>query len=125
MAHYVKRFVEQESIPKDRIILGGLGQGCALALAALLTLPRTCKFGGFIGFGGWLPYLGRLETYDNYPHVRKRWVKTRTKFPEEIFGTKILLAHSKDDPVVPFENYNVMKEILSKVDKFGFPITGH
>ncbi len=43
----------------DRIILGGISQGCATAMTTLLTGP--CGIGAFIGFAGWLPLMGCVK----------------------------------------------------------------
>ncbi|KAH7305291.1 Alpha/Beta hydrolase protein [Stachybotrys elegans] len=42
------------------IVFGGLSQGCAASLVALL-LWQGDPFGGFIGMCGWLPFRQRLE----------------------------------------------------------------
>ncbi|KAI9767302.1 MAG: hypothetical protein M1840_005711 [Geoglossum simile] len=50
---------EMESIPPENIILGGLSQGCAVALHALMTLDLT--LGAFVGMSGWFPFVKHLE----------------------------------------------------------------
>ncbi len=55
--------VEQEcgdaGIPRQNIILGGLSQGCAMALICLIALERP--IGGFVGMSGWLPFQKEIE----------------------------------------------------------------
>lgn len=43
---------------EERIHLGGLSQGYAVALMALLVGGR--RLGGVVGISGWLPFLGAL-----------------------------------------------------------------
>lgn len=56
--------VEQESrdagIPRQNIVLGGLSQGCAMALICLIAFERP--IGGFVGMSGWLPFQIEIET---------------------------------------------------------------
>ena len=54
---------EMESIPCGNIILGGLSQGCATGLHALLTFEpkgseggeKKSSLGAFVGMSGWMP----------------------------------------------------------------------
>lgn len=45
---------EMDTIRPENIILGGLSQGCAMALFVLLSLDFP--LGGFVGMSGWLPF---------------------------------------------------------------------
>jgi len=53
---------EAEMVPMDRIILGGLSQGCATAILTLLS--SGLNLGGFIGWCGWLPLQRSIEELD-------------------------------------------------------------
>ena len=44
----------------ERVVLGGLSQGCAASLVALLLWDGP-KLGAFMGMCGWLPFCGLLE----------------------------------------------------------------
>lgn len=46
-------------IPRQNIVLGGLSQGCAMALICLIALERPV--GGFVGMSGWLPFQKEIE----------------------------------------------------------------
>lgn len=46
-------------IPEERIILGGISQGCATALHALLCYDK--RLGGFVGMSGWLPFASKIR----------------------------------------------------------------
>jgi predicted esterase len=52
----IRALIESESqdLPLNNIILGGLSQGCAMALSVLLSLGYS--LGGFFGMSGWLPF---------------------------------------------------------------------
>ncbi|KAE8451647.1 hypothetical protein EG329_003104 [Mollisiaceae sp. DMI_Dod_QoI] len=45
---------EAQTVPLERIILGGISQGCATAILTLLS--SGMELGGFIGWCGWLPF---------------------------------------------------------------------
>jgi lysophospholipase II len=47
------------SSASDRVVLGGISQGCAVAVTALLT--GTCRMGAFLGFNGWMPLMDRVQ----------------------------------------------------------------
>ncbi|KAK6346126.1 hypothetical protein TWF730_010457 [Orbilia blumenaviensis] len=54
--------IEEEignGIPAERIIIGGLSQGCAASLYALLCYRQ--RLGGYIGMSGWLPFAKYVE----------------------------------------------------------------
>jgi lysophospholipase II len=44
---------------RDRIILGGISQGCAVGITALLS--GLCGIGAFVGFNGWLPLMDSVK----------------------------------------------------------------
>ncbi|KIH94166.1 phospholipase/carboxylesterase [Sporothrix brasiliensis 5110] len=46
-------------IPRQNIVLGGLSQGCAMALICLIALERP--IGRFVGMSGWLPFQKEIE----------------------------------------------------------------
>lgn len=48
-------------IPRENIVLGGLSQGCAMALVFLLALDESESVGGFVGMSGWLPFQAEME----------------------------------------------------------------
>ncbi|KAL4783761.1 Alpha/Beta hydrolase protein [Aspergillus varians] len=56
----------------DRIILGGLGQGCAASIIVALGLHQT--LGGFVGMSGWLPFELDLE-YELDDELKQRAAK--------------------------------------------------
>lgn len=44
---------------RERIILGGISQGCALAMTCFLT--GLCGIGGLMAFNGWMPLMGLVK----------------------------------------------------------------
>jgi len=50
---------EALQVSHKNVILGGLSQGCATGLIALLALDFP--LGGFVGMSGWLPFTGDIE----------------------------------------------------------------
>jgi predicted esterase len=55
-------------IPGDRIILGGMSQGGALALYSSLTLGM--KIGGILGLSTWLPLQDKIK--EDYKEFNNR-----------------------------------------------------
>lgn len=51
---------EAKLVPTERIILGGISQGCATASFTLLY--SESHLGGFIGLSGWLPFEKSINT---------------------------------------------------------------
>ena len=52
---------ESEYVPYENIILGGISQGCATAILALLS--TGIKLGGYIGLCSFLPF----QAFSRYP----------------------------------------------------------
>ncbi|KAH8820110.1 Alpha/Beta hydrolase protein [Xylogone sp. PMI_703] len=50
---------ESQKVPYRNVILGGLSQGCSMALSCLLAIDFP--IGGFIGMSGWLPFSDEIE----------------------------------------------------------------
>ncbi|KAF3224321.1 hypothetical protein TWF191_006103 [Orbilia oligospora] len=59
---YLHGLIEQEiknGIPVERIVVGGLSQGCAASLYAMLCYNK--RLGGYVGMCGWLPFAKYME----------------------------------------------------------------
>jgi len=54
---------EARMVSMDRIILGGLSQGCATSILTILS--SGLNLGGFIGSCGWLPFQSSIEELDS------------------------------------------------------------
>jgi predicted esterase len=81
------------------VILGGISQGSALAIHALLKQPHT--LGGFIGVSSWLPRPACVrDVRDRYPDALR---------------TPVLLEHARDDPVVAFKYGEEMRDRLEEL----------
>ncbi|KAA8900254.1 putative phospholipase/carboxylesterase [Sphaerosporella brunnea] len=62
VVEHVHALVDAEvaaGVAEERILLGGLSQGCAVALMALLLGGR--RLGGMMGMSGWLPFAGEIR----------------------------------------------------------------
>ena len=83
---FVCRLVEQEINVVDgdsgRVVLGGISQGCATAVRAMLSGP---KLGAFVGLCGWIPFPGDVQDICSNR------------------DTPVFLSHAKNDGVVDFE----------------------
>lgn len=61
---FLQKLVEEQArllgpTGHDRIVLGGISQGCAVAVTALLA--GTCEIGAFVGFNGWMPLADSIQ----------------------------------------------------------------
>lgn len=53
---------ELKTVPAERIFIGGMSQGCATAVTALLAAAGTkLRFAGFMGLFSWLPFQKELN----------------------------------------------------------------
>lgn len=65
---------EANAVTLENVIVGGLSQGCAMALHVLLSFESDVvengALGGFVGMSGWLPFQNSLEEIVNasYEH---------------------------------------------------------
>ncbi|OTB13135.1 hypothetical protein K445DRAFT_65200 [Daldinia sp. EC12] len=57
----LEQLIRQEAsiVSPQNVVIGGLSQGCAMSLSALLVLDFP--LGGFIGMSGWLPFRKEIE----------------------------------------------------------------
>ncbi|KAK6331870.1 hypothetical protein TWF718_002409 [Orbilia javanica] len=65
---FVHGLIEEEirnGIPADRIVVGGLSQGCAASLYAMLCYKQ--RLGGYFGMCGWLPFAKYVEEFVGTP----------------------------------------------------------
>lgn len=123
---------EAQEVPIERIILGGISQGCATAILTLLSSGIT--LGGFIGWCSWLPFQKNIECLPNGCHTSKddiaQHVRTILQIPAKenaksddnmtnlegspssISRTPVFLAHSRDDEIVPFAQGQELRQTI-------------
>ncbi|KAM6505441.1 hypothetical protein FSOLCH5_014658 [Fusarium solani] len=60
-AEQVDMVVEDEAraVGRENVFLGGVGKGCAVAMVTLLEMEHA--LGGFVGFGGWMPFVRDMK----------------------------------------------------------------
>ncbi|KAI9697872.1 MAG: hypothetical protein M1820_007659 [Bogoriella megaspora] len=87
---FVLDVIRQESsvVGAANVVLGGISQGCATAIQALLRGER--KLGGFVGFCGWMPLESEMRTSNRSDNPALR--------------TPVFLSHSRGDEVIPVAN---------------------
>lgn len=110
---------EVDLLSPDKVILGGISQGCATAIFALLC--GKIRLGGFVGFCSWLPFREDIATISQNWEKKDRMDRVRrilgnpdgmsnnlpglSDLSENLaLETPIFLSHSRDDPVVPITN---------------------
>lgn len=102
--------------PEERLILGGISQGCATSLHALLFGRR--KLGAFVGISGWMPFADHMAKIvkdgESCSAIRVLEI-LRKKIGLAIsplagdgeissaMGTPLFLGHGVDDEVVSVE----------------------
>jgi lysophospholipase II len=138
---YILKIIEEEVARlggnPDRVILGGISQGMAIALVALLCYRQTLA--GFVGAMGWIPFAGKLtslldkgetgraaaffggslslpSTEPKSPHAR---AETSPEAIEQSLRTPIFLGHGEDDKWINVRLGEKARDILSRM---GFPV---
>jgi predicted esterase len=125
---------EAALISPDRIILGGISQGCATAIHTLLY--GGIRLGGFIGLSSWLPFEPEIATtmtnnkawsmVGNRLHYSHKMLNTPTDQAEttsvlsdfsstSVLETPVFLSQSQDDDVVPIANGKKLSTILEQL----------
>lgn len=102
---------ELETIPSKNIVLGGLSQGCAMALSILLSLEFP--LGGFVGMSGWLPFRNDIDEI-----IRPESTETNNN-DDDIFSFEETDESGDLDPSIAAINF--ARDILS-IDELG-PLT--
>ncbi|EQL03538.1 acyl-protein thioesterase [Ophiocordyceps sinensis CO18] len=140
---------EMRLVPAANILIGGLGQGCAMSLVVLLSLGF--RLGGIIGMSGYLPFQFELQMntaddssteddddYDDDPAVRAQiFERSLLQMKNADFPTKdktscatpIFLGHGADDTAVPCELGEqaaaAMRSVEYQVEWRRYPGLGH
>ena len=127
IAQVIRKEVDQLS--PEKVILGGISQGSAIAFHALLF--AGIPLGGVIGLSTWLPFQEEVYTAaatgakhhspmsDIVPMAGLRWLLTRHEHTlgrdyevsKCVFISTVFLSHSEDDDVVPWSNGFAMCQI--------------
>ena len=101
---YVSRLIDQEhtgaGVPLERIVVGGLSQGCAVSLLAGLMGRYAGRLGGVVGLSGYLPLGKKIE----------KAVTERARSGQGT--TRWFLAHGSRDMVVPRRMFTRYQEKL-------------
>lgn len=98
---FIGTIVEQEAalIGSKNVILGGISQGCASAIHALLD--KAIPLGGFLGLSSWLPL------YDELGGLYS--------FPNPAVDTPVMLQHCKNDDVIALRYGEELRDCLTKI----------
>ncbi|KAF1830784.1 alpha/beta-hydrolase [Decorospora gaudefroyi] len=95
---FVREVMEREAREVggfDKVFVGGISQGCAMAITACLAVQRPLA--GFIAFSGWCPFakLGGSEV--------------------ALLQTSVLVEHALDDEVVPLALGRDLRDTLKSL----------
>jgi lysophospholipase-2 len=101
---FICRLIEKEvtAVGGDaqRVVLGGISQGCATAVRAMLS---SQELGAFFGFCSWMPFPSDA-----------RYICSNKSTP-------VFLSHAKDDEVVDFELGLQLRNVLQQ--QLGMSVT--
>ena len=128
-ARYISALVEQElkSVPAERILLGGISQGCATSLHALMVCQL--RLGAYIGISGWLPFAGPLqEILDGTTQPAAQAVDffasnlgiekaagTVGSASMPMLTTPVFLGHGSDDELVTLGQGEKIRDVLVRM----------
>ncbi|KAL4926681.1 uncharacterized protein BDV17DRAFT_293260 [Aspergillus undulatus] len=145
-AGYIRETIDEEArllALSGQAILGGISEGCAAAIFALLGSDK--ELGGFIVMSGWMPFQSELEamlktsdeeddlfeayegeeveqnahTVDGYPDF-----SSRSWHGRHILNTPLFVGHGDEDGPVSIESGRKMETILGDADKgLAIPVT--
>ncbi|KAF7177084.1 hypothetical protein CNMCM7691_004732 [Aspergillus felis] len=130
---YILQIVEEEvgrlGGDSRRVVLGGFGQGMAVAIATLLTARR--RLGGFVGVSGWVPFVEGIEGLGGRG---RGWlaedearmgpsegssgvdgVEVNSEAGEALLETPVLLSYLEDDPCVDTRTGLTAYETLNRL----------
>ncbi|KAN0083905.1 Alpha/Beta hydrolase fold [Elaphomyces granulatus] len=117
---YIHRILDEEVTKLGgnaaRVVLGGIGQGMAVALVALICSPRP--LGAFVGAMGWMPFSGKLTTYLEKGETEQAAIKisdASKKTNRLSFGTPVLLGHGEDDQWISVRLGETARDILLRL----------
>ncbi|KAF8535906.1 Alpha/Beta hydrolase protein, partial [Trichophaea hybrida] len=120
VVEYVGGLIDTEEKEGVEVLLGGLSQGCAVAVMAMLAGGRKVK--GVVGMSGWMPFVGELG--EGLEGVRRlREVLGMPPLGEEevrgVLETPVWLGHGDADEVVEYE---VGREMCVALEKLGMTV---
>ncbi|GAB5590149.1 hypothetical protein Unana1_05049 [Umbelopsis nana] len=129
-------YSETSLVPPEHIILGGISQGCATAIHALMHCD--IQLGGFIGLCGWLPFQEEIEAIARNTTSASPLQEIRSllksassdscvptlrqlcRKSESALATPVFLSHAMDDDVVPISNG---EKLYQGLDHLGMTVT--
>ena len=107
-ARHLHDLIEKETLPKERIFVGGFSQGAVIAILAGLSYVH--KLGGIISLSGYLPLRNSLAS-----HIKNR--------------PPIWMAHGTADPVIQprwsHHSRDKLKELGVEVQWMEYPGMAH
>jgi lysophospholipase-2 len=110
----VRKIIRREAsfIGSDKIILGGVSQGAALALPMFIT--SKIKLGGYMGLCGWMPL---LDCSENAKPINYAALKALVS--PEILGKPMMFEHSSGDDLV---SEDIFSSMVKTVEGMGLDV---
>jgi len=129
---YVNTIIDKEIVKlagaSERVVLGGISQGGAVAMWTLLNQGER-SFGAFFGTNTWLPFASSLQ--DSMSQGAEMSEEEGVVFLAEMLGppliqgqifnrsTRVFLGHGTDDAYVDVELGRQARDVLTK---FGYSV---
>ena len=110
---------EVSIVGRERVFLGGISQGCAIAIHALLAQDHI--LGGFVGLSSWLPFRTEIdEVVQQNEEAQARVARIRSLISKDgsvvsstaCLDTPVMIQHCMDDEVVPCTNGESLAKTL-------------
>ncbi|RGP73567.1 acyl- thioesterase 1 [Fusarium longipes] len=123
---YIKTVIDKELETlggvSEKLVLGGISQGGAIAMWTLLQRQTEKPLGAFFGTNTWLPFASSLEMYMTQSSATKMdegVVFVTDMFGQQVFqkslkSTPVFLGHGTDDAYVDIELGRHARDVLGK-----------
>lgn len=120
-AAWLLRIISNELavVPPERIVLGGISQGCVTAIHTLLL--HSLSLGGFVGLCGWSPSWNNIAKYSAAPSLSEYDSQrpltisySHTSKSLSRPSTPVYLGHCRDDTVISIRLGQELSAALKK-----------
>lgn len=122
--HHISGIVDDEidklNGQSHKIFLGGISQGAAVGMMALLSRPATPRIGGFFAANTWLPFASDIQQL-----IYRPTETPQTEYPprgaifrllskrQDLNGLPVYMGHGEDDAYVDVQLGRETARVLS------------
>lgn len=109
---------EEKLVARERIFVGGISQGIAVAVAAFFAEHEAwCGLGGMIGLCGWMPLRGMVDARDEGEQLGRLYRGASRDAPSEARRPRpvpMFLGHSRDDSLISVGHGRTLRDTLGR-----------